>query len=67
VIPLVLIETLHLWWRPRRGSIDTGGLFEIISSFLSRDKKAKQKKTPVPRLTLRVAVAAGARGNSSAL
>jgi len=38
----------------------------MIASFSSTWKKTKQKKTPVSRLTLRVATAAGARGNSPA-
>jgi hypothetical protein len=32
--------------------------------FLSREKKTNQKKPPVSRFILRVAEAAGARGNS---
>ncbi len=39
---------------------------EWFLHFLSREKKTKQKKTPVSRYTLRVAAAAGARGNSPA-
>jgi len=39
----------------------------LFLHFLSRDKKTKQKKTPVPRLTLRVVATAGAHGNSPAL
>jgi hypothetical protein len=34
--------------------------------FLSRERKPNQKKTPMPRYTLRVVEAAGARGNSPA-
>jgi hypothetical protein len=39
----------------------------FILHFLSRDKKTKQKKTPVSRFILRVVAVAGARGNSPAL
>jgi len=42
----------------------------MVLHFLSREKKTKQKKTPVSRLTLRFVQpadeAAGARGNSPA-
>jgi succinyl-CoA synthetase beta subunit len=39
----------------------------MVSSFSVTLQKTKQKKTPVSRLTLRVAVAVGARGNSPAV
>jgi hypothetical protein len=35
-------------------------------TFLSRERKVRQKKAPVSRLILRVVAAAGARENSSA-
>jgi hypothetical protein len=38
--------------------------FLLVLHFLSREKKTKQKKTPVSRLTLRVVDATGARRNS---
>jgi hypothetical protein len=50
----------------QRGSTDPGYFSEISSSFSATWQKTKQKNTPVSRLTLRVAVAAGARGNSPA-
>ena len=43
-----------------------GRILYWIVTFLSREKKSNQKKTPVSRFTLRVVVAAGARGNSPA-
>jgi len=62
-----MVETLLLWWRTRIGST-TPGFFLLLSlHFLSRDKKTKQKKTPVPRFILRVVAVAGARGNSLSL
>jgi hypothetical protein len=39
----------------------------FVSSFLSREKKTKQKKTPVFSFILRVVAADGARGNSPAV
>jgi hypothetical protein len=39
----------------------------LFLHFLSREKKTKQKKTPVSRFSLRVATSAGARGNSPAV
>jgi len=43
-----------------------GCFSERVSSFSATWQKTKQKNTPVFRLILRVAVAAGARGNSPA-
>jgi hypothetical protein len=43
---------------------DPGCFSERVSSFSATWQKTKQKNTPVSRYTLRVAVAAGARGNS---
>jgi len=39
----------------------------LFLHFLSREKKTKQKKTPVPRLILRVVAVTGERGNSLSL
>ena len=51
---------------PRRFYLIRFATFFAICSFSSPWKKTNQKKTPVPRFILRVAVAAGARGNSPA-
>jgi hypothetical protein len=55
-----------LWWRSLRDFIGLSDLILVVT-FLSREEKSNQKKTPVSRLTLRVAAAAGARGNSPAV
>jgi len=44
-----------------------GKMFFVECSFSSAWKKTNQKKTPMSRMTLRVAASAGARGNSPAL
>jgi nitrous oxide reductase accessory protein NosL len=47
----------------RKAASDPRCFSDIVSSFSVTCQKTKQKSTPVPRLILRVAVAAGARGN----
>jgi hypothetical protein len=39
----------------------------MVVTFLSREKKRNQKKTPMSRYILRVAIVVGARGNSPAV
>jgi hypothetical protein len=63
----VVIFTRHLWWRNREIPSIRGAFLKYFLHFLSREKKTKQKKTPVSRFFLRVANTVGARGNSPAV
>jgi hypothetical protein len=53
-ISLCIDLNAKLWCRPLRGFIGWGDLI-LVFTFLSREEKSNQKKTPVFRSALRVA------------